>query len=388
MPLAAHAPAPAPAEGVRELVERVVAAYADDVDRNARFPSESIEALRGAGVLGMAVPAALGGGGAGLAEVSAVVREVGAACASTAMVLAMHQIQVACLVRHGASDRLRGVLRRVAAEGLLLASATTEAGVGGDVRTSLCAVEVDGTGISLTKQAPVISYGEQAGAVLVTARRSPDSPPSDQVLVCCEKPALSLEVTGGWDTLGFRGTCSNGYVLRWGGDADAQLTDSYGTISGQTMLPFSHVVWASVWLGIAEGAARKAHSSVRAAARRQPGTVPPAAHRLVELATLLQQLRALTAEAAARYDAAAADPGALASPAAAAAFNELKLVASTTVVDAVTLAMRICGIASYRLDSPFSLGRALRDAHGAALMVSNDRIVSNTAQLLLAAKEL
>ena len=38
--------------------------------------------------------------------------------------------------------------------------------------------------IHLEKQAPVISYGEYADGVLATARRDPDSPPNDQVLVC------------------------------------------------------------------------------------------------------------------------------------------------------------------------------------------------------------
>jgi len=40
-------------------------------------------------------------------------------------------------------------------------------------------------------------------------------------------------------------------------------------------------------------------------------------------------------------------------------------------------------MAGYRNDSPYSLGRLLRDAQGAALMVNNDRIIANNAQLLL-----
>jgi acyl-CoA dehydrogenase len=48
----------------------------------------------------------------------------------------------------------------------------------------------------------------------------------------------------------------------------------------------------------------------------------------------------------------------------------------------INQAMMVCGIAGYRNDTPFSLGRHLRDAHSAALMVSNDRIAANTASLL------
>ena len=46
--------------------------------------------------------------------------------------------------------------------------------------------------------------------------------------------------------------------------------------------------------------------------------------------------------------------------------------------------MLICGMSGYRIDSKFSLGRLLRDAYGAALMINNDRILANigTSSLL------
>ena len=53
------------------------------------------------------------------------------------------------------------------------------------------------------------------------------------------------------------------------------------------------------------------------------------------------------------------------------------------VVEVVSRALTICGIAGYLEDSPLSLGRRLRDAHGAALMVNNDRILGANAQMLL-----
>ena len=44
-------------------------------------------------------------------------------------------------------------------------------------------------------------------------------------------------------------------------------------------------------------------------------------------------------------------------------------------------------MAGYRNDSPYSLGRLLRDAYGAALMVNNDRILKLNATMLLVHKE-
>ena len=73
-------------------------------------------------------------------------------------------------------------------------------------------MERDGDRFSLEKDAPVISYGAYADGVLATARRAPESPPNDQVLVVVPWTPSMLEVRSGWDTLGFRGTCSNGFV--------------------------------------------------------------------------------------------------------------------------------------------------------------------------------
>jgi acyl-CoA dehydrogenase len=67
--------------------------------------------------------------------------------------------------------------------------------------------------------------------------------------------------------------------------------------------------------------------------------------------------------------------------------NNLKTGTSQMAVQVVNHAMLICGIAGYRNDSDFSVCRHLRDAHSAALMVNNDRILANTASLLLVLKD-
>jgi acyl-CoA dehydrogenase len=373
----------------RSLVDRAARAaaeaeaHADEVDRDARFPHEAIDALRAEGLLGALVPEALGGDGATVGQVAEVVELLGRSCATTAMVYAMHQIQVNCLVRHGRSATIERYLTEVAGDGLLLASATTEVGVGGDTRSSICAVEVAHGRFTLEKQAPVISYGEHADGILATARRTPDSPPNDQVLVVCRRSNVQLERLSEWDTLGFRGTCSNGFALEAGDDADWIVPVPYAEISSQTMLPTSHVVWASVWLGLAAAAAEKAKRFVQAEARKKPGTTPPAAVHLAELAGVLQQFADLTHGAARRYDGAGRDVDVLEGMGFAIAMNGLKVSASELVVDVVHRALTIVGIAGYSNRSPWSMGRLLRDAHGAALMVNNDRLTANNAQMLL-----
>jgi len=365
------------------IADKVAGPAAADVDEQARFPTETIEALRADGLLAALVPTEFGGPGATIAEVCQGMIALGRRCASSAMVVAMHHIQVACLVRHGRNDLLQSYLRELVEHQYLLASATTEVGTGGDVRSSVCALDLSDGRFNLEKQAPVISYGLEADAVLVTARRTADSPASDQVLVLCRPPELHLDQVGEWNTLGFRGTCSTGFVLRATGEASAVLDDPYSDISTRTMLPMAHLLWSSVWLGIATDALHLARKFVQAEARRRPGMTPAAALRLADVTAVHQQFVDSVRSSIARFEEADGDSDQLASMGFGIAMNSLKVSASTLVVDVVRECMLICGLASYRLDSPYSLGRHLRDAMGASLMVNNDRIMANNGQLLL-----
>jgi acyl-CoA dehydrogenase len=384
---AAMTPEEATALGHR-IGRETAAQHAADVDVQARFPKETVDAFRAEGLLGALIPTELGGLGHDLRTAAAVVRTVGRYCASSAMILAMHHIQVACLVRHGRSEALRDFARRVAREQLLLASATTEIGIGGNTRNSSCHVERDGHGaFMLSKQAPVISYGQYADAIFTTARRDADAPPSDQVLAVCESSAVSLTPLSGWDTMGFRGTCSLGFTLEASGDAALIHDDSFGDISSQTMLPTAHLLWSSLWLGLAEEASWRAQRFVQKAARKTPGTVPPGATRLAALMVTRQEFAATVDSLMTRYLAIQDDAEATSAIDFMVAINTLKISASTEVVDVVNQALLICGIQGYREDSEYSLGRILRDAHGAAVMVNNDRIAGNTAQLALMQRE-
>jgi len=371
------------AGAMARIAIEVAAPVADEVDRLGRFPSETIDALRAEYLLSAMVPPSLGGSGATVGQVSDGLVDLGRHCASSAMVVAMHHIQVASLVRHGRNDVLRHFLGELVAHQYLLGSATTEVGTGGDVGSSVCAVDMAGGTFHLEKQAPVISYGKFADGILATARRSADSPENDQVLVLCRPPGLVLEQVGEWNALGFRGTCSPGFVLKAHGDAASVLDDPYADISSQTMLPVAHILWSSLWLGIASSALELARRYVQSEARKRPGATPTAAPRLAEATAIHLQLTEMVRGAVHRYEEAEADPERLSALGFAIAMNTLKVSASTLVVDIVRQSMVICGIAAYRLEGPYSLGRHLRDSMGAAVMVNNDRIMGNNAQMLL-----
>ena len=375
---------PAMLNRIHVMGRDIIAPHADAVDRDARFPEEAFAALRAEKLLSAYVPVEYGGMGLNIVELSKICETLGQYCASTAMVFAMHQIQVGCIVHHAlGSAFFSDYVREMVSNQYLLASATTELGIGGDVRSSICAVKVDDERFTLEKQAPVISYGESADAILVTCRKSEDASRSDQVQVLVRKQDYTLKRLSGWDTLGFRGTCSLGFALTSAGRAEQILPVPYALIHTKTMHPFAHSVWGSLWLGIATDALNRARTAVRAEARKNPGVIPISATRLAEADIVLFSMRSSLHLTVADYHSLLTEdvPESFSNFGFAIKMNNLKISCSQLVIDIVGRAMLICGIAGYKNDSKLSLGRHLRDAHGAMVMVNNDRILGQSATM-------
>jgi acyl-CoA dehydrogenase len=365
----------------------VAAAHADEVDRTAAFPDRAVSALRKERLLGMMVPREHGGEGATVSDVAEICYLLGRSCASTAMIFAMHQIMVAILVRHALSSAWhQDLLRSIAERQLLLASSTTEAQRGGDVRSSDCAVQADGPDFALVKSATVISYGGEADGLLTTARRAPDAPPSDQVIVALLHNDYKLKRTVGWDVLGMRGTCSTGFLLESRGKADQIVPEPYQRIHTRTMVPVAHLTWSSVWAGVAHSAVQRAQSFTRTAARRAGGKMPPGAVHLSRAFLSLNALRATLSSALREFEAIGRQPSELDTTGYQTSINLLKVNTSELAIATVTSAMQACGLSGYRNDGEFSVTRALRDVLSSSIMINNDRIVADLTSSLAVAE--
>jgi acyl-CoA dehydrogenase len=377
---------------VRATADEVSALHADDVDRRARFPVETVERLRELGLLSALVPAELGGGGASLPAIAQACFELGRRCGASAMVFAMHQIQVATIVRHlDGAPAFESYLRELHEGQRLVASVTSEVGTGGDMGRSVAALTPgagDGT-VSFEKRAPTVSYGAYADDLLVTLRRSPDAEGGDQVLALAATADAELEPTGEWDPLGMRGTCSPGYVVRGSLPAERVLPAPFARVAAESMVPISHILWSHLWLGIATDAFDRARAFVRAAARRSPGQPVPAAQRLSHVMSELSLLRAEVGSALSEFESASAEPGRerLTTMASALRFNNLKIAASEQAPRVCSGALGVCGMAGFQNNTPFSVGRHLRDCMSGALMIANERIHETNASLLLIAKD-
>jgi len=376
---------------VKIIAKDVAAPHAADVDAKARFPVEVVSALKRAGVLSAPVPLAYGGLACSLHQLAQLCATLSGACGSSGMVLAMHFIQVACIVRHAdASPTFQDYMREIVREQVLLASMTSEVGTFGETRTSICAVVRQAERFVLDKDATTGSYCADADAILVTCRRDAEAPKSDQVLVLVRKGDYTLKQTTSWDTLGMRGTCSPGFRLESSGPVEQIVPGSFADSAAQSMVPYSHVLWAALWWGIAADAVGKAAAFVRGEARKNPGTVPPNALRLVEVSSQLQSMRYQWSAVADEFDALSDKPhGAeeLLGLGWALKFNNLKVGASEMAPHIVHRALQIIGILAYKNDSPFSLGRHYRDVLSGALMISNERIAAKSASMLMVFKD-
>src|ERR1039458_1714814 len=111
-------------DALAPVITDVVAPNAAAVDQEGRFPRASIDALAGAGILGLISSADVGGGGAGLRDAASVIEQLAGACGSTAMVVLMHYAATTVLEAHG-GDKIR---REIAAGRHLSTLAFSEAG--------------------------------------------------------------------------------------------------------------------------------------------------------------------------------------------------------------------------------------------------------------------
>ncbi|MFI6522280.1 acyl-CoA dehydrogenase family protein [Spirillospora sp. NPDC050679] len=359
-------------EACRDVAATTLAAHAADVDREARFPAECFAELRARELLLAALPKAAGGLGASVPQMAAMAAALARGCGSTALIWAMHQIQLACVLAGGS----QAAVERAARGQRLIASVTSERGTGGSLRTSRCAVLAGDDGaLTVDKHATTVSYGLHAGAYLITARRAPGAHEGDQVAVLADAAQVRAEPAGAWNPLGMRGTCSPPLRVSASFTAADILDRPFAQLAEQVMTPLSHVLWAAVWTGLAREAAARAVRFHRSAGtdRADP--------RLGEMRwrmTALESQLADTAELAELLlhgrECTAGDLTRL---------NALKLAASEVTTDVAMRAMRICGMAGYSEEGPFSVARPVRDLLSAPLMINNVRLTEITAALAL-----
>lgn len=208
-------------EGITaELIASIRSIAADlAADISAReaegaFPGPHLDRLRAAGLLGLTAPADLGGRGAGLETAAEIIREIGKADPSAALILVMHYASLASLPGgRWPKAVMERVVRGGAVDGELINALRVEPDLGTPMRGGLPATTArrttDGWRLSGRKIYSTGSEGLSWG--IVWARTDEDTPRVGQFLVPLGTPGVRIEPS--WDTLGLRSSASHDVIF-------------------------------------------------------------------------------------------------------------------------------------------------------------------------------
>lgn len=234
-------------------------------DASDRFAADNFALIKQAGILPALIPAELGGLGAGYREVADMLRSFAGRCSGTALALSMHMHPVALLVRRWRGDpaAVEAVLKRIAAENLMLLSTGGNDWLAG----SGTAVKVEG-GYRFSGRKRFVS-GCEAGNLLMTMAVC-----DGEVLhaaVPMKAEGVSIEQT--WRTLGMRASGSHDVVLKDVFVADAAIS---ARRPAGVWHPFFHLVSLVAWpliYSVYRGVGEKLRDeTLRLAARRRDDT--------------------------------------------------------------------------------------------------------------------
>lgn len=361
--------------------------FAGDVDSESRFPFEVLAVLKENKFLSAGNHKKFNGRNLHVMQQAALCRRLAHACASSAMVLGMHFIKCNALNRWATSQPyFADYLLLQHDEQRLIASMTSEEGIGGDLRHSQAAVMVNESEFSIEKSSPCLSYVNEADDILLTCRANEKAASSDQRLVLLKNNQMQKKIGRLWDAMGMRGTCSHACVVSGQANVEQIVETPFALIANQGMIPDAHLIWSSIWLGIAEDAYYKAKKVSRKQFLNDEGNVSGSARLQNEMQNLLLAIDSQISQLGMQYVHALneADDKFLRSSEFAIKVNSLKLNASSLTKEICLKALEVCGIAGYKNDDELSVSRNIRDVLSAGIMVSNERLISvNAARLML-----
>lgn len=363
-------PLDAPPAGLARVVD-LLAARAEEHDRDATFPYQGIEAVHEAGLLTLTVGRRYGGPGAALGDTVRVLAELGRGDASVALVTAF------TLLFHAEQDRtaswpaagyrrLLGESRRGPALVNILATEPAEG--------PATLARPDGAGWLLTGRKTGCTGAEALTWMLVPARTAEPQARTGTFLVRGESEGVQVDPV--WDQLGLRASAGHDVLFQdvyVPADAVLGLQDEPDPVAQALTAAWRDLALAAVQLGVGRAAQ---DWLVRFLSLRTPanlgdplGTLPRYRCALGELESALIGAEELLAGLAARID--AGDERAVGRTGA------VQLLASRAVVESVQQAVELTG--SPGLSRRHPLERYLRDALSGRLYGPSEESVLEAA---------
>ncbi|WP_328324370.1 MULTISPECIES: acyl-CoA dehydrogenase family protein [unclassified Streptomyces] len=356
-------------------VTAVAGEHAARTDRDAEFPVEALDALRGTGLLGLMVPVSHGGLGGTVADLVAAAQTLGRSDMSVGMIFAMHCQQAEAIVRYGDRALRDELLPGIAKGGIYLASVTTEAGKGGHLLSAQAQLTGGDGQLAIDRFAPVVTGGGYADGFLITMRSPGAVADSDVSLVYAHRSQLDISGSGEWQPMGMRASHSGPLTLSGSVPARQVVGEQGGfhEIAARVFGPLAHLGWSAVWLGTAAGALSRVLRLLRSPAGRARFDLSSELllSRISRSRQRLEAVHALLTRALGVVE--SGDD--LSAPSRQLLLNSLKITAADECHAAVDGLVTALGLRhGYLKDSPTHLERALRDLRSAALNYSNDRL--------------
>jgi len=343
-------------EAVRELAEGAIAPYAAEVDEQARFPQEALDALVKSGFAATHVPERYEGAGADSIATAIVIEEIARVCASSSLIPAVNKLGSMPVILAGSEELRQEVLPPLARGEAMFSYALSEREAGSDAAAMRTRAVRDGDSWVLDGTKCWITNAGVSTYYTVMAKTDPDAGTRgiSAFVVRADDPGFSVGPKE--RKLGIKGSPTCEVYLEGCRIPAHRIIGEPGTGFATAMRTLDHtrLTIGAQAVGIAQGALDAAVAYVKE--RRQFGR-PVADFQgvqfmIADMAMKTEAARQLIYVAAARAE--RGEPG-LAFVSAAA-----KCFASDTAMDVTTDAVQLFGGYGYTRDFPVE--RMMRDA--------------------------
>jgi alkylation response protein AidB-like acyl-CoA dehydrogenase len=293
-------------DSVRELAEAKIAPFAAEVDAAARFPSEALDALTGAGMHATHIPEEYGGEGADALATAIVIEEVARVCAASSLIPAVNKLGTVPVLLSGSEQLKRTYLPPVARGDALFSYALSEAGAGSDAAGMRTRAVRDGDWWVLNGTKTWITNAGESQFYTVMAVTDPDKGARGISAFVVEKTDPGVSFGAPEKKLGIKGSPTRSVILTDTRIPADRIIGAEGTGFKTALAALDHtrVTIAAQALGIAQGALDYSLGYVKE--RRQFGRAiaefQGLQFMLADMAMRLEAARQLTYAAAARSE--------------------------------------------------------------------------------------
>jgi len=340
----------------RDFAEKEVRPIAEEIDREARFPRETVRRMGELGLMGIAVPEAWGGGGGDTVAYAVALEEVSRACASHGVIMTVNNsLYCEPVARYGTDEQKARFLTPFASGQKIGCFSLTEPEAGSDATNQSTLARREGDAYLLDGRKIFVSNGREADAALVFAQTDRTKGPRGISAFLVEKGTPGFTVVKTEEKLGIRASDTAEFLFEGCRvPASSRLgEEGQGFRIAMTTIDGGRIGIGAQAVGIAVAAYE---ASVAYARERKSFGVPIGQHQMVQwmladMATGIEAARLLTLRAACLKD-----RGEPFGPEAAMA----KLFASETAMRVATDAVQVHG--GYGFIKEYQVERHFRDA--------------------------